>query len=182
MSTQEFAIPPPGKFAALFPLLIGLVLPVIILAVFASTVRRPAEWLAILPAMLILPLASAYIAWQMHRRTLRLVDGELRSGRLPWHRTAIGALDLAAAGIVSLDEHRELQPVRCIAGTAMPGYRAGFFRLRDKRRAYVLVTDPRRVLVLPKRDGGVLMFSLERPQALLDALRRAADDKAGSAR
>jgi D-alanyl-D-alanine carboxypeptidase len=47
------------------------------------------------------------------------------------------------------------------------------FRLRDKRRASVLLTDLQRVLVLPRRDGSVLMLSLQRPEALLQALRRA---------
>jgi hypothetical protein len=45
------------------------------------------------------------------------------------------------------------------------------FRLRDKRRASVLVTDTSRVLVLPKRDGSVILLSLQRPEALLEALR-----------
>lgn len=182
MSTQEFEFVAPGKFASLFPLLIGLMFPMIILAAFASTPRRSSEWLVVIPAMMILPLSAIFLTWRMHRRKLSIEDGKLKSGRMPWHRTAIESLDLAAASIVDLDQHRELQPVRKIAGTAMPGYRSGFFRLRDKRRAYAVLTDCRRVLVLPKRDGGLLMFSLVRPDALLDALRRATGDKTGTAR
>jgi hypothetical protein len=55
----------------------------------------------------------------------------------------------------------------------MPGYRSGWFWLRDKRRAYLVLTDWKRVLALPKRDGGIVLLSLQRPEALLDALRRA---------
>ena len=182
MSAQEFEFAPPGKFAQMFPLVLGLVFPLIILALFASTAKETSEWLTVGPALLLLPLAATFMAWRMHRRTLKLEDGVLKYGRMRWLQTAVGAIDLTAASILSLDEHRELQPVRRIAGTDMPGYRSGFFRLRDKRRAYVVVTDRRRVLVLPKRDGGLLMFSLVRPEVALDALRRAADDKAGSAR
>ena len=56
---------------------------------------------------------------------------------------------------------------------SLPGYQAGHFRLRAKLgKAFCLVTDTRRVLWLPMRDGKQqLLLSLERPQALLDALR-----------
>lgn len=182
MSALEFEFSPPGKFAQLFPLVLGLVFPLIILALFASTAKDASEWRTVVPALFLLPLAAIFMAWKMHRRTLRLEGGILKYGRMRWLQTAANEIDLAAARIVNLDEHRELRPVRRIAGTAMPGYRSGFFRLRDRRRAYVVVTDWRRVLVLPKRDGGLLLFSLTRPEALLDALRRAADDKPESAR
>ena len=59
-----------------------------------------------------------------------------------------------------------------VAGTRAPGYRAGRFRLRDGRWASVIITDPHRVLVLPLRDGGVVMLSLQRGEALLEAMRR----------
>ena len=52
--------------------------------------------------------------------------------------------------------------------------RSGWFYLRNKHYAHVLLTDNKRVLMLPKRDGGLLLFSLVRPQALLDALRKSA--------
>ena len=55
-------------------------------------------------------------------------------------------------------------------GTSMPGYRAGHFRLRDRRRAFVLVTRREKLLALPERNGRMLLLSLKQPQALLDAL------------
>lgn len=181
MSPREFEIPPPGKFAQMYPLLIGLVLPIVMVAIMATNAKQSSDWLAVLPALLILPLAAIFMARRMQRRTLRLIDDKLHFGLFPWRRVAVAAFDLDHAGIVNLDEHRELQPVWRIAGTAMPGYRSGWFRLRDKRRAYVVLTDLRRVLVLPKRDGGLLLFSLARPEALLDALQRATGDKIGIA-
>jgi hypothetical protein len=53
------------------------------------------------------------------------------------------------------------------------GFAAGHFRLREKfGKAFCLLTDRQRVLWLPLRDGKTqLLLSLERPQALLDALR-----------
>ena len=182
MSTQEFEIPPPGKYAQLFPLIIGLILPMIVIAFLAATAKQSSNWLVALPAFLVLPIAAIVMAWRMHRRTIRLEDGTLRYGLFPWQRAPATALDLDAASSVNLGEHRELQPVLRLAGTAMPGYRSGWFYLRNKRRAYVVLTDLQRVLVLPKRDGGLLLFSLVRPDALLDALRKATHDNRGTAR
>jgi hypothetical protein len=182
VSTQEFEIPAPGKSALMFLLVFGLAIPIVLLALIATTASQKAQLFSALPILTLLPLAAIFMAWSIHRRKLRLENGLLKAGIFSWQRTAVSALDLDAARIVDLKRQRELQPVRKIAGTAMPGYRSGYFRLRDKRRAYVVVTDTRRVLVLPKRAGGLLMFSLVRPEAVLDALRRATDDKAGSAR
>jgi hypothetical protein len=41
-----------------------------------------------------------------------------------------------------------------------------------------LLTDKTKVLVLPQRSGRMLLMSLERPQALLDALHTIAETKA----
>ena len=182
MSSQEFEVPPPGKYAQMFPLIIGLILPMIMVALIAVTARQTSDWLVALPALLVLPIAAIFMAWRMHRRTIRLEDGALRYGLFPWQRAPVTAFDLDAASVVNLGEHRELQAVLRLAGTAMPGYRSGWFYLRNKRRAYVLLTDDKRVLMLPKHDGGLLLFSLVRPDALLDALRKSADDNHGTAR
>ena len=59
-------------------------------------------------------------------------------------------------------------------GFGLPGYWAGHFMMRDKRRAFCLVTDVSKVLALPHADGRVWLLSFEHPQAVLDILRRAA--------
>ncbi|TGQ61265.1 hypothetical protein EN855_033645, partial [Mesorhizobium sp. M1C.F.Ca.ET.212.01.1.1] len=59
-------------------------------------------------------------------------------------------------------------------GYAMPGFYSGHFRLQGGGKGFALVTDRSRVLVLPVRDGSALLLSLDRPQVLLDALRKVA--------
>ena len=77
---------------------------------------------------------------------------------------------MAKARIVNLDEQKKLRPGFRIAGTRLPGLRSGWFRLHDGRRAYVVLTDWRRAVELPRRDGRVYLFSLQRPEAFIDAL------------
>jgi len=56
----------------------------------------------------------------------------------------------------------------------MPGFYSGHFRLQGGGKGFALVTDRTRVLALPVSDGSTLLLSLERPQVLLDALRKVA--------
>ena len=172
MSPQDFDFAPPGKFAQLFPLLLGLLLPLVMLVAIGWNRPDRHDWLTAAPAVLILPVVAAGFAWSLYRRTVRVTDDSLRFGALPWRRTRLAALDLDAARIVDLDRERELQPVIRIAGTTLPGYRSGWFRLRNRQRAYVVLSDWKRVLVLPKRDGGMILLSPRRPEALLAALKR----------
>jgi hypothetical protein len=173
MSTQEFDVPPPGKFVLAFLLIIGVIMPIIVVTSLVLAARDTRAILLAVPMTLIFPLVTGVLGWSIYRRKIRIVDNALRTGPFGWKKLPVSDLDLDAAVILDLEQHRELQPRFKLAGTSMPGYRSGWFRLRNKRTAYALLTDWRRVLVLPKRDGGFVLLSPTRPEAVLDALRRA---------
>ena len=59
-------------------------------------------------------------------------------------------------------------------GVGLPGYSVGWFRLQNGEKALAFVTDSRRVLYLPTREGYSLLLSVENPDGLLEALRAAA--------
>lgn len=172
MEPKVFPITPPGKFTMLLPLLAVVACVLLLVAVLAIAKAPPDQWLhawPVLVCLLVVPLVS----WRMGHRSVRLSDDGLRIRTLPWPRTIpVAGIDLERAAVVNLHEHRELQPTIKLAGSRVPGYRAGRFRLRDGRWASVIVTDPQRVLVLPLRSGSVVMLSVERGEALLQALRQ----------
>ena len=58
-------------------------------------------------------------------------------------------------------------------GTAVDGYRAGWFDLKNGERALLYMTDPSRVVCLPTTDGYMLMLSVQDPTAASDGLARA---------
>jgi len=170
---RDFTVLPAGAFARAFPLVFGGVLLLAAMVVFALGFERPLVAIGALPALLALGTVVALFAWAVHHPRVRLAEGVLRCGRLPRLRAPVASLDLDAARVVDLGAERALQPVLRLFGTSLPGYNEGWFWLRDKSRAFLVVTDRSRVLVLPRRDGGPVLLSLERPDALLDALRRA---------
>ena len=154
-------------------ILLMLVLPVaiVIAAAFGSRQPMPGSALAALSVVLLLMLAALAL---LKRRRIALEDGVLVVAATFYTRkTAVTALDLAQARIASLDEHTEFRPGMKTNGYALPGFQAGHFRLRNRAKAFCLLTTQQRVLILPQRDGAFLLLSPERPQALLDALRTA---------
>jgi hypothetical protein len=172
METRRFDIIPPGKGVLIVPLLASTAAMLGAAIVIVTKEDAPVPWPAYV-AFALVPIIALLIATSMFRRHVLLTDAGLRVRTMPWPRTIpVDALDLDQAEIANLESRPELMPRFKIAGTRLPGFRSGLFRLRDKRRASVLLTDLRRVLVLPRRDGTVLLLSLQQPDALLQALRR----------
>lgn len=172
MSQRRFRMPEPGKFAKLFPVFLAIVPTLTVLgALVLASHQRPgfAPHLYLLCA--VFPLIAAVLAWSWHDWAVVIVDDRLVFGRLPWRRLRIADLDLAQARVVDLGQALPLQPVWKIAGTRIPGLHSGWFRLRGGQRAFARLTDWKRVVVLPRRNGQLYLFSVEHPDALLDALR-----------
>lgn len=125
-------------------------------------------------ALLVLVVAAGASAVGLKRKRVVLDGDRLQVvAGLFSHTVAAATIDLERARVVDLDERTELRPAIKTFGMSLPGYHAGHFRLRQKLgKAFCLLTDRRRVLWLPLRDGRQhLLLSLEHPQALLDALR-----------
>ena len=89
-------------------------------------------------------------------------------------RIAFSELKPDAARVVRLDEHPELKPMLKSNGYALPGFRSGWFRLRNWRKAFVATSDGERVLWLPTSRGFDLLLQPRDPQRLLERLRELA--------
>lgn len=117
----------------------------------------------------LLALAFGGIWFALQRRALILTETELifRTGfyarTLP--RSSLRS-DLALE--VSLVERRDFAPRWRTNGIGLPGFRAGWFRLRNNEKALVFLTDPFHVTYLPTNAGYALLVSTT---ALIAALR-----------
>lgn len=131
------------------------------------------------PARLVPPFLAALLLAGLLlalRRRRIVLDGDtlVVAATLFTKRVRVAALDLDRARTIDPDDHTDFRPAIKTARFALPGLRAGHYRLRDRAKAFCLLIGRERVLVLPQRDGAVLLLSPDRPQALLDALRQAA--------
>jgi hypothetical protein len=173
MNAIDFEVMPAGGFARAFPLAIGGLLVLGLVVTVAATYDQPLVLMGTVPAVFVAIAITALLAWAIRHPRVRLDDGVLQVGRLPRLRARAADFALDAARIVDLDAERPLHPTFRLLGTSLPGYRTGWFWLRDGSRAFLALTDRRRVLVLPRLAGGPVLLSLRQPDALLDALRRA---------
>ncbi len=133
-------------------------------------------WLAVVAVLiggaavgtLLYSLASARTArFEVSPAGLRL-RGDFYGRLIP-----ASALRLDSARAVDLRTDRQLAPAARTVGTALPGYRSGWFRLRDGQRALLYVTDSTRVAYIPTTRGYAVLVSVADPDAFLSALRSA---------
>lgn len=175
MSTERrLALSRLGKAPVVLAVLFAAVLPIIIAVVALLQVgageMSPVVMLAIQGLIAVLTLGMVLPMW---RREATFDGKHLRVKATFYTRQApLSDFDLDQARVVDLREHTELKPLLKTNGVGMPGLLAGHFRLRDRRKAFCLVTDPSKVLALPHADGRIWLLGLEHPQAVLDILRR----------
>lgn len=131
----------------------------------------------VLPVALLLLVATAALGWSISgasRARFEVSAAGLRlRGDMYGRLVPARSLTLAEARHVDLSSDRALQPVTRTFGTAMPGYRSGWFRLRDGEKALLYVTDPTRVVYVPTTEGYSVLLSVAEPDVFLSSLRRA---------
>ncbi|MGG6462432.1 PH domain-containing protein [Solilutibacter silvestris] len=159
-----------------------LTLVAIVAVTIAITLLIPHQELP-LPARLLLSTVTAAVilgvGLAMRRRRITIEGRDLVvAAAFFTQRININALDLASARSVDLAEHTEFAPMIKLGGYDLPGFRAGGYLLRNRARAFCLLTTRDRVLVLPRHDGKFLVLSPEKPQMLLSALNELASTTA----
>lgn len=167
---RQFAITPPDLRMPALLFAIVLVSPLAALALGWRELRgTPALWL-----LLATTLIAPTLLWLAVFRRKVMIDGDTLHivAGLNQTRVALSALLPQQARIIDLDTRPENRLGFKRFGTSMPGYHAGHFSQIGGNKVFALVTGKHGVLVLPERDGRLLMLSMEKPQAMLDAIER----------
>ena len=135
-----------------------------------------AAWvMATIPSLLlILGLFLGWRALSFGHPSLVLTDEDLRLNA-PLYGTTIPNAEIAVnqARIVDLNNEPPLNPRFRTNGIGLPGYRVGWFRLRNGDRALAAITRPNRVLYVPTTRDYSLLLSVAEPEELLQALQSA---------
>jgi Bacterial PH domain len=77
----------------------------------------------------------------------------------------------ASAARVDFAAAPELTPRQRTMGTGLPGYRSGWFRLRNGEKALLYLTDMSRAVYIPTTEGYSVLLSPAEPDQFLSALR-----------
>ena len=126
-------------------------------------------------SLAVIVLMGIGLGWAFFRRRVELAGNvlDVRS-TLYRRRTPVADLLLDQAEVVDLGRDRRYGIRFKTNGYSVPGFYSGHFRLQGGGKGFALVTDRARTLVIPVRGGSTLLLSMERPQALLEALRKVA--------
>lgn len=179
---QEFALAPLPRSAWLILLAAWVVLMLVayLLPNHQQAASNPVPWWLVIPFATALPVVGPWIML-LHRHVSIDDDKLVVAAALLFERkVAVSALALDKARVLDLDEHTEFKSMLQLGGIALPGYRAGHYLLRNRSRAFCLLTARNKVLLLPQLDGKVILLSPENPQALLSRLRELAGQTAPS--
>jgi hypothetical protein len=121
----------------------------------------------ILPFAAVGMLGACWMVYKQETATLEITEKALVVHAGGYSQViARSRLRLEEAKLVDLEKDHPFQPVIRTNGTGAPTLRAGWFVLRNREKAFLLVTNTQRVLYLPTRDF-VLMASLKNPEIFL---------------
>lgn len=147
---QEFLIAPAASRAMWFLLLVPGVVICLVVGVLGSAL-----------------LGARGARFEVSPEGLRL-RGDLYGRLIP-----IEQLRTESASRVDFDAMPDLRPTRRTMGTGLPGYRAGWFRLKNGERALLYLTDDTRAVYVPTTAGYSVILSPGEPDQFLAALRNA---------
>lgn len=144
--------------------------------IFPIAPAGQSAYLMLVPIALLLLVGLVFIvvtAMTMGRGSVEVSSGEVRI-KAPFYGRSVpmASIDCASARIIDLTTAGDLRPRMRTNGIGLPGYAAGWFKLSNGERALLLVTDKRRVLYLPTREGYSILVSASAPEKLLEAIRR----------
>lgn len=187
-SEVELRLAPPAASAGSWLFALAWVLPMTITSVALAVPLLAGAPLKLVDGNLPLTVALALggmlvlcsVLWwvlsrALRRQSLRL-SGDALEVRSTFYRctTPLAELKLEQARIVDLDEHPELRAMLKTNGFGLPGFRSGWFLLRNRRRSFVATADGRRKLWLPGSGRHDLLLEPADPAALLARLRELA--------
>jgi len=94
------------------------------------------------------------------------LSGDLYGRTIPWNQ-----LRIEMARRVDLSNEPQLRPSSRRAGTALPGYQAGWFKLVNGEKALLYLTDRTKAVYVPTSADYSLLLSPGDPDAFVAALR-----------
>jgi len=135
-----------------------------------------AFWLIGLIPLLVLVLVSGilFASFRASRTATFEVSSEGLRLRGDWYGRLIPAdrLVRGMARRVDLEATPDLAPRRRTLGTGLPGYQAGWFRLRNGERALLYLTDRSKAVFVPTTEGYGVLVSPSEPDRFVAAVNQ----------
>jgi Bacterial PH domain len=140
-----------------------------IFEITSSNARWGFVALGLIPVLIGLGL----VASGLNTPKLEITDAGLRlSGELYGRFIPSTELKLEQSRLVDLKREPNLEPSLRTFGTGLPGYNAGWFRLRNGEKALLYLTDRTQAVYVPTTAGYSVLVSPKDPVRFLEHLRQ----------
>jgi hypothetical protein len=115
----------------------------------------------------------ASFGYQARHATFTLTGDGLRIGPGFFGRT-IPKENISVEGVkaVNLNLEKDYQPKWRTNGAGMPGFSVGWFRLQNKEKSLVFVTDRSSVVYIPTTDNYSVLLSAQDAAGMVEAIRQ----------
>jgi hypothetical protein len=151
--------------------------------VYINSLIQPKEGTGIVPIIvvvlmlvIIIPLIilTIGIMSSIKNTTLTLTEKELII-KSAFYGRKIPLENIIIDGIkeISLDEDTEYNLSFRTNGTALPQFKSGWFRLKDREKALVFITDKNSVVLIPTKDY-LLLFSMDNIDEFINKIKQIA--------
>jgi hypothetical protein len=160
--------------------LVAIPLVGVVIALVVARERAGLPNTAVLAAVMLLAPAIALLTTMVVVRSLRRAGVSVDQGEVVVNiglgrakRVALSRLRTHGLATVDLDQRSELKPLLKTWGTSLPGFSAGWFRLRNGEKAVCLLLDRHHVSYLRSDEDNLsLLLSLAEPEKLRALLER----------
>ncbi len=114
-----------------------------------------------------------FISYSARHATFTVTDDALRI-RASFYGRTIPRSDIVADGVkvIDLNVDSGYQPRIRTNGIGLPGYAEGWFKLADKEKALLFLTDRSRVVYIPTTDNYSVLLSVREAEEFADLLRQ----------
>ncbi|OYD14921.1 hypothetical protein CH333_07015 [candidate division WOR-3 bacterium JGI_Cruoil_03_44_89] len=118
--------------------------------------------------LLIFLALFGFIGYWARNTKFELTDGGLQiRGGIYRRFIPKSSLIREDAKILDLNADGEYRPKLRTNGIGLPGYNAGWFKLRNGDKALLFVTNPSKVIYIPSKEGYSVLLSTSRPEEFL---------------
>jgi hypothetical protein len=111
--------------------------------------------------------ASRNVRFELSDEGLRIA-GDMYGRTIPYSSLVVDRVE-----VLDLSRDRQYQPKWRTNGAGLPGYAAGWFKLRNGEKSLCFLTSRRSVVYVPTREGYSVMMSVERAADFTAALASA---------
>lgn len=120
----------------------------------------------ILAVIIFITLSIRKTRFEISQKGLR-IRGDMFGQTINWTE-----LDVANAKIISFEAEPGFKPKWRTCGIALPGYGSGWFRLHNKSKALIFLSDKKEAVYIPTRKDFSVLLSSTDNAGLLHALRQ----------